>query len=347
MEYMFVNKPEFAEPIRVLFLCGAKFRNEDSDKRIILKKYFERDPFNRVILLEKYFDFTLRHSKNRDLLSYYDAELFNLHSIESFAALVATNIIVIHETLSTAGEIGVFGSNDELRDRIITLVPEKYFVEEEKLSNFLRLAFWNPEDILINKRVIRFYPSIRRTMVSETHSFYDTFFPENKLPQALIQEIEEQLNKTPCTAVQLLGKKTNSIDDKKTLSISLSYASIKNYLLAILSVPEHRNDLRKFTKLYQIHNFLEQKFFSAIRNAYYNEYGIMPKNVHIHIDRQPNYSFSNVLNFMIYFWHACNIMTIKCEKNDEISVSFKKNTSFMWDKYSQIIKPVKFSEWGE
>ena len=59
MEYMFVNKPEFAEPIRVLFLCGAKFRNEDSDKRIILKKYFERDPFNRVILLEKYFDFTL------------------------------------------------------------------------------------------------------------------------------------------------------------------------------------------------------------------------------------------------------------------------------------------------
>lgn len=41
MEYMFVNKPEFAEPIRVLFLCGAKFNDIDSDKRIVLKKHLE------------------------------------------------------------------------------------------------------------------------------------------------------------------------------------------------------------------------------------------------------------------------------------------------------------------
>ena len=96
MEYMFVNKPEFAEPIRVLFLCGAKFNDIDSDKRIVLKKHLEEDPRNKVILLEKYFDFTLRKNNDKGLLSYYDADLFNLYNIESFAALVATNIIVIH-----------------------------------------------------------------------------------------------------------------------------------------------------------------------------------------------------------------------------------------------------------
>ena len=141
----------------------------------------EEDSRNKVILLEKYFDFILRKNNDKGLLSYYDADLFNLHNIESFAALVATNIIVIHETLSTAGEIGVFGSNKELRDRIITLVPEKFSVEEEKISNFLRLAFWNSREKLINNQVIRFYPTTKRTMVSDTHSFYETSFLKRQL----------------------------------------------------------------------------------------------------------------------------------------------------------------------
>ena len=125
MEYMFVNKPEFAEPIRVLFLCGSRFKDSAWDKRIILKEYLEEDPRNKVILLEKYFDFALKKNPApRSLLSYYDAHLFNLYSIESFAALTATNIIILHETLSTAGEIGVFGSSEALRERMITLVPD-------------------------------------------------------------------------------------------------------------------------------------------------------------------------------------------------------------------------------
>ena len=48
MEYMFINRPEFIEPIRVLFLCGAKFNNSESDKRVILKKYLETDPKNKI-----------------------------------------------------------------------------------------------------------------------------------------------------------------------------------------------------------------------------------------------------------------------------------------------------------
>ena len=142
MEYMFINKPEFAEPIRVIFLCGIKFKDNETDKRIVLKNYLENDPKNKVLILEKYFDFAFKNDSSTGLLSYYDAELFNLHNIESFAALVATNVIVIHESLSTAGELGVFGSNEALRDRIITLVPDQFSVEEEKLSSFLRLAFW-------------------------------------------------------------------------------------------------------------------------------------------------------------------------------------------------------------
>ena len=346
MEYMFVNKPEFAEPIRVLFLCGAKFNDVDSDKRIILKRHLEKDPCNKVILLEKYFDFILRKNNDKGLLSYYDAGLFNLHNIESFAALVATNIIIVHETLSTAGEIGVFGGNSELRDRIITLIPEKFSVEEEKLSNFLRLAFWNSREKLINNQVIRFYPSTKRNMVSDTHSFYDTFFSKNEIPRAIGIKIDSQLNKHPKSSVLVLGSRINRFD-KGNLSVWLSYASIKNYLLALLSVSDNRKQLRNCKKLYEIRNILLKEFSKAIKNAYFDANGIMPKTVRIHIDNQPNYNFTDVLNFMIYFWHACNIMTIKCTEGDSIAVSFSKNTSLLWDTYSELIKQVSFSEWGE
>lgn len=346
MEYMFVNKPEFAEPIRVLFLCGAKFNDVDSDKRIILKKYLERDPRNKVILLEKYFDFILKKNNDKGLLSYYKADLFNLYNIESFAALVATNIIVIHETISTAGEIGVFGSNNELRDRIITLTPERFSVEEEKLSNFLKLAFWNPRQKLINNQVIRFYPATKRTMVSETHSFYETLFAKNELPKTIGLKIDSQLNKHPKSSVSILGSKINRFE-KDILSVWLSYASIKNYLLAILSISENRKQLRRCTKLYEIRNVLLREFSKAIRNAYFDANGTMPKTVRIYIDHQPDYNFTDVLNFMIYFWHACDIMTIKCTERDSISVSFSKNTSALWDAYSELVKQVSFSEWGE
>ena len=63
MEYMFINKPEFAEPIRVIFLCGIKFKDNETDKRIVLKNYLENDSKNKVLILEKYFDFAFKSIK--------------------------------------------------------------------------------------------------------------------------------------------------------------------------------------------------------------------------------------------------------------------------------------------
>ena len=346
MDYMFINKPEFAEPIRVLFLCGAKFDNSISDKRIVLKKYLEQDPKNRVILLEKYFDFALKKGKRNNFLSYYSVELFNLYNIESFAALVATNIILLHETLSTAGELGVFGSNYELRDRIITLVPEHFSVEEEKLSNFLRLAFWNTRDRLIQNKVIRYYPAVKKTMISENHFFYKTYFVGNEFPQMLGRKLNSQLNQSPISAVSILPRNKFWFN-RETLTVRLSYTSIKNYLLSILSVSENRKAIRNCTKLYEIRNILYAKFNDAVKNSYRKIYNVTPKNVIVEIDCQPNYNFQNVLSFMIYFWHACKIMTITCNEQDTITVSFPKGTSSLWAQYSQLIKPVTFCEWGE
>ena len=346
MEYMFINRPEFIEPIRVLFLCGAKFNNSESDKRVIPKKYLETDPKNKVLILEKYFDFAMRKVSRTELLSYYDAELFNLHSIESFAALMATNVIIIHESLSTAGELGVFGSNKALRDRIITLAPDQFSVEEEKISGFLKLAFWNRHEQLVSNNVIRFYPSIAQSIVSETHSFYETYFYNNSLPVALAARISDQLIVEPRSSIvavrrECIAKEHHSAD------IWLSCDAIKNYLLALLSVPDNRRQLRSCSKVCDVRNVLHSAFVLTMKNSYYHIYGIRPKTIVIHIKGQPDLSFESAISFLIYFCHACEIMKISCNDDKTISVSFAKNTSSLWRSYSKLIAPVSFAKWGE
>lgn len=346
MEYMFNNKPEFAEPIRVIFLCGVRFNNVESDKRVVLEKYLETDPRNKVLILEKYFTFAYKNDSLAGLLSYYDADLFNLHSIESFAALLATNVIVIHESLSTAGELGVFGSNKALRARIITLVPEQFSVEEEKLSSFLRLAFWNKKERLFSNNLIRFYPITKRSMVSETHSFYETYFSENQLPPSIAARINKQLVKDPRSNVFAINGKNESCKNQ-AVNIQLSCDSVKNYLLAILSVCEVRERLRSCKKFYEIKNIITAVFIQTLKNTYYNVTGKQPKTITVHIENQPGLCFEQAVSFLLYFCHACGIMKITCNDDDSISVGFHKNVSMLWKEYSKLISPVTFTNWGD
>lgn len=346
MDYMFNNKPEFAEPIRVLFLCGVKFKDNETDKRIVLKNHLEKDPKNRVLILEKYFDFVLKRNSDPSLLSYHDVDLFNLHSIESFAALVATNVIIIHESLSTAGELGVFASDRNLRDRIITLVPDQFSVEEEKISGFLRLAFWANKERIINKNAIRFYPQTKRAMVSDAHSYYETYFVQNVLPTSLAKEVDSQLIEEPKTCI-ISVTDDNTREEKNSVRIYLNCDSIKNYLLAILSVGENRKRLRDCKKVYEIRNILSIEFTKALKNTYRNFRGTVPKSISVNIESRPDLTFENAISFMLYFFHACGIMTITCEDDKTISVSFPQNTSHLWKKYSELIQPITFAEWGE
>ena len=345
MAHIFLNKPEFAEPIRVLFLCGSEYSSIDKfDKRTILKKHLEQNKKNRVILLEKYFDFPFSSVKS-GLLSYYKQGLFNLYNIELLAALVATNIIVIHESLSTAGEIGVFASNSSLRDRIITLVPQRYSVEEEKLSNFLKLAFWNDSQVLINNQIIRFYPRTERIMVSKTNSYYQTYFQDNKLPESIEHKLNNHI-KDSVVSVFAFG------DDNFTVlgsnvTVYLDMVSVKNYILAILSLCSVRTQLRKCTLLYDVNNTIKKFFRDSMKETYYNKTGERCQDLKIVIKERPDLDFETVIKFMVYCLHACNIMKITKNEDGTITVSFAKRTSKIWKKYSELIQYVDFSEWGD
>ncbi len=354
MNYVFANKPEFVEPIRVLFLCGSSFKDIKEDKRIILKEYLEQDSANKVILLEKYFEFGSR--KRQDgFLSYYDAKLFNLYNIENLAALSATNVIVLHESISTAGEIGVFASNPFLREKLITMIPERYSIEEEKLSNFLHLAFWNKKEAIIPHRVIRYYPIIKEVYISENRSTYYTYFFDNKIPKFAGQLLTKMIGNKCISNVCLSYAKKDKYKkypsyikhDPKCTYVNLEYSVFKNYIISLLTISEFRRSLLDCKMVYEVRDLFIKTFLNILKNTVVENTKQCSDKLIVLLNKQPNFKIEDAISFMIYMLHSCGFINIKNKDNGMISVHHKKSTANLLEKYTYLVRKIKPMEWGD
>lgn len=352
MEYIFENVNNFTEPIRILFLCGSTYSKNSDDKRNVLKKFLEEDEDNKVILLEKYFLFG---KAQEDFLSYYDAKLFDLYNIENLAALLSTRVIILHESYSTAGEIGTFASNPYLKNKLITLVPERYTIEEEKLSNFLYLAFWHGNNKIIDKNVIRYYPITKTVYVSDKIKKYYTYFPNNEIPRNVGKLITEQIGEKEKVNLSYVINPKNNIDYNKSfvkiyddyVKVNLEFNVFKNYIISMLNISELKTSLRNCTKVYEIIKVFDNAFLEILENTLKNNLKIVPSNIKVTLNNQKGFNYLNCVKFAVYMLHACGLMNIKKEDNGDISVHFPQNTSELIKKYSSLLKPIKPLDWGE
>ena len=343
MNYVFTNKPEFEEPIRVLFLCGTKYTKNDSDKRTILKKYLERAPENKAIILEEYYNF--KQNRNSPLLSYYETELFSLFNIEMLAAAFSTNVIIIHESNSTAGEIAAFAGNPYIRDKLIVLAPERYSIEEEKISNFLSLAFWNKKNKKIKNDIIRFYPFIKKYNVSPNRSSYYTYFKNNELPSYLSRKLDTIIGHSfQKENVKIdLGKKL----EKNNEVVYLDFFSFKNYVFSLYTIKEFRDELHNCKKIYEIKNLFIKRFKEILKNTYIFDLGSC-KKIKIILNHQIDLNFEDAISMMIYIMNACDIFHIsKCENSDNIKVQKAKGSVERTQAYAKLLKKQNLKEWGE
>lgn len=352
MEYIFANIKKFTEPIRILFLCGSTYSKSPNDKRNVLKNFLEKDIDNKVILLEKYFSF---NKSQEDFLSYYDAELFDLYNIENLAALLSTKIIILHESYSTAGEIGTFASNPFLKNKIITLVPERYTIEEEKLSNFLELAFWHRKNKIIDKNVIRYYPITKTIYVSNKINKYYTYFPNNEIPRNVGKLIKKQIGEKEKVNLSFendskYGTGYNNpfvkiCDDYA--KVNLEFGGFKNYIISMLNISELKSSLRNCKKVYEVIEIFDKAFKSILKNTLKNNLKIVPSKIEVTLNDQERFNSHDCMKFAVYMLHACGLMNIKKEDNGDTSVHFPKNTSELIKKYSPLVKPIKPLDWGE
>lgn len=108
------------DPLKIIFLCGSKFNNEHYDKRIVLKRYLEQKQNIYPLILEENYEFFVdKLKKFQEKIPYSEINLDNLFKVESLTASISDGIIIIHETDSTAAEMGIFATNPIIRKKCV------------------------------------------------------------------------------------------------------------------------------------------------------------------------------------------------------------------------------------
>ena len=135
---IFAENYSYDDPLNIVFLCGSHYSKKSKhDKRNILKEHIDGSTSNlHAIILEENFQFA---STSKQYLSYDDIYLSGLAQIEQLASLYASKIIIIHETISTAAELGMFAIDPILAQKICLLVPDRFQLRKKR---FLALLGW-------------------------------------------------------------------------------------------------------------------------------------------------------------------------------------------------------------
>ena len=192
---VFCSDVPYYEPFYIIFLCGSKYRAGNTrDKRVVLKKHLEKKyPNTHAIILEH--NFWFRKTTAR-YLSYDDIYLKSLAQIEQLASLYADRIIIIHETISTAAELGLFAANPLLLPKVCMLTPDFASVEEDKAGGFIQLAFLKEQVSEPKVKLVRYWPDIEIHRNSVNKSDYYTFFHEDMIGDALAERLDSFVQPT-------------------------------------------------------------------------------------------------------------------------------------------------------
>lgn len=275
------NNCLIVDPFPIIFLCGSKYSPKStSDKRIVLKRYIENKfPEARAIILEEHFIFA---NSNKKYLAYDDIYLKGLAQVEELASLFATRIVIIHESISTAAEIGMFASNTETSRKVCLLVPDPFSIEEDKTGGFIKLSFLSEYAPEMKVNLIRYYPEIEVHRSSENKSDYYTFFHNNEIGHILGKQIDlflfpsmKDASKHTRFTREKYGKAHKSpeivdycIDEKeKTIFVDIHSDVLKGQLLSLLFVEEVRKELRKDKKIREHVSYLYEQYQALVKNT--------------------------------------------------------------------------------
>lgn len=333
--------------INIIFLCGVKFRNNSSnDKRKILKLFLESNPLNKVIILEE--NFTLRKMNERTLV-YSDTGLNNLFQIEKLTAILADSIFIIHESLSTAAELGVFASNMRLIDRICLITPDSLNIEENKVGGFIQLAFFNRE---INVKNITFYPQVVVNKISKNRKGYHTQFSNNQISNQLGSKINKFVFDTQQPDVGICFRKNNYLNfiegtntyfinvKQRKCTILLDIYTIKYQIIALFSIKEFRDTIIKTTSVEQ--SILEtEAFYKKVLADTIIKKEISVDNNYNFIykigDREHyNTQVKAVIGYILYILHAMKFIIIPRQSKSE-RFTIRRNFKDIYDKFAKVV----------
>lgn len=225
--YIFKEK-DIVDEYRYIFLCGTKYgrRKSMKDKRNVIRNFVTEKNFNyKPIILEDNFIFKRNNTR---FLNYDEIYMSDLYQVEMLTNYLADKNLIIHESISTGAETGLFLSEEQMAKKTCLLVPDQVAVEEDKIGQFIKLAFLNETS---DVKVITYYPRVKRNIISNKVMNWHTYFYEDKIGKKLGESIMSFL-------------KSNHLDyqikfarDIDKVSGGMIHYSVKNGKLVITALP--------------------------------------------------------------------------------------------------------------
>ncbi|MDO5558499.1 MAG: hypothetical protein Q4F95_02760 [Oscillospiraceae bacterium] len=320
----------YKDPLNIVFLCGNKYSKDDErEKRNILKKFIESDTTCKVVILEENFVFA---RTNKRYLAYNEAFLNSLAQVEQLASLFANKIIIIHETISTAAELGMFAINPSLSKKICLLYPDDISIEEKKITQFIKLAFINREgsNTNIGSQII-YYPDVEVYRKSLNKSFYLTYFHNNqiglKLGNNILDFIKSTSEDNRIYFEKIIYRKMysnfDSIDfwvdnDSKSINAFINSKILRIQLLSLICVNEIKLELRKNKSITQHVTFVSNKYCEIIKNTICNIEGLVIDDFTLQIELKSSEicKLRQAVGFYIFMLQACKLIIMEQENSN-------------------------------
>ena len=353
MQYIF-KEQELINEYRYIFLCGAQYKSgNQQDKRNVLRKYLnEKNPLYCPIILED--NFMFRKDSSR-ILRYDDIHLKDLYQVEMLTNYLSDYNIIIHESISTGAETGLFLSERRAFNKTCLLVPDETAVEEQKVGKFMQYAFMKKPSVL---RVITFYPKIEKNMLSNDVMYWHTYFYDNKIGRKLDEQFQDFFETADQTyRIKFTAYKENVKEgyihysykkNSQHLIITALPRTLLNCIAAIFNIKEVSNkvfnagykELKEYIE--DINSSLKEVFMNTIQEKtgeIFKECSIRPQmnvnNVHI----------AGITGMSLYFFQAAGFIDIKKAddymKSNQVKIIGKKvkdqKKNYFYARYSECI----------
>ncbi|MCC9622284.1 hypothetical protein LPB41_11320 [Thalassospira sp. MA62] len=287
MDIYFNKNIVIKNPLRILFLCGSHFNEKEvivklngsnfkvKDKRKILKEFIadvSATQHIKTIILEENFMFNEKGKR----LRYNDIDLKSLKSIELLTSFLSDYVLILHESYSTAAEIGIFSSSSILNNKLIVFSPIDYSTDENYISGFMNLAYIGQYFPDHNIEVNFYHPALYDYNVSTNLKKAHSFFAHNQLPQSLSIRVEELMSGFESDRYKFFMKDHNPkikpeksyhyanyrfVDSKKKYCIYFESKTLMAYILAVFNLDSVKEEFRKPRDIDQLNDTSKEKIY--------------------------------------------------------------------------------------
>lgn len=345
--YYFNKIHTYRDPLNIAFLCGNQYAQTDiREKRNILRSFLENNITGcRAIILEDNFVFG---KTSKQYLSYDAAFLCNLAQVEQLASLYANKIFIIHETISTAAELGMFAINPSLAPKICILTPDDIAIDERKITGFISGAFMGKK--AKSNRIggqITYYPDIEIKRRSPEKSDYYTYFHNNQIGENLGQQILSfaQLPSSKQKIVfakKIFGKPTTTTEkvdyeinnDERKISIMIHPEALKIHLFSMFFVGEFRTEYRKVKKISEHVTYIINEYEKMLLNTIAEIEGIDLTGYSINCCiKESVCKLRPAVGYYLYMLQAARLIALEQQNEDDERRKIRITTEL--DLYSQ------------